>query len=113
MKIHKCNVILIKIWFIKTFSLNIDVINGVVQEPQKMYFDCIYTIPKGLTTIRYFDLWMNQFAHKTFYFLYKGDLFGASNISTEKQFWDYTSCYSQNFLLNDCVMQMDGLNITL
>lgn len=85
--------------------------------PQPMIFDCKYVVPQGLTTVRYFDLWMNQFAHKTFYLLYEGNLFGTQQFKTLS---DYNNFMMWNCgggvifaLINGCKATINGMTINL
>lgn len=103
----------------KTFSLNIDTINGVVQEfPQLMYFRCDQITPVGMTIVRYFNTYtMCQYAHKTFYLLYKSELFGTQQFKT---FEDYNNfrfwhcCDTEIILLvNGCNLTINGMNLNL
>jgi len=120
LKILKYRLILSNKWkfVIKTFSLYIDTINGVVQEqPQQMFFYCKEVVPQGLTIVRYFDLWMNQHAHKTFYLFYNGNQFGTQQFKTFDDYnkWILWNCCSGQIfgLVNGCFALINGNRLNL
>lgn len=95
----------------KYFQLSINVINGEVKEfPKTFNFSCSDVTPIGNTIIRYFTDDMCQVAHRTFYIMYKGELFGTNQFSTVEQFWNYTNCYPAIvYALSDgCEFRING-----
>lgn len=73
-------------------------------------------VPVGPTIVRYFDLRMNQYAHKTFYILYGQDLFGTSQFSTLAQFQAFlNNLFPQPImlLLNGCNMIINGKQVNI
>lgn len=97
----------------KTVPIQINVINGVVQEcAVKMYFKSNEIVPIGQTIIRYFDIWMNQYAHKTFYISQQQDLFGTNQFQSFDDFWNYI-LPPTDLLIGDCNLQLFGMDFIL
>lgn len=98
----------------KSFPLDVNVINGEVQEfSKRFYFNCDQVKPIGETIIRYFNEDMCSVAMKTFYIEYNQNLFGTNAFTTKQQFWDYTNCYPHTVLvlINGCNMKINGRKV--
>ena len=81
-----------------------------------MYFDCSKISAQGMTIVRYFDLWMNQFAHKTFYLFYEGNQFGTQQFKTLDDYNNFLkwNCSGTLFgLVNGCFALVNGNRINL
>jgi len=82
-----------------------------------MFFVCAEVIPQGLTIVRYFDIWMNQHAYKTFYLFYNGNLFGTPQFKTMSDFdnWMLWHCCDTEVLalVNGCYATINGFKINL
>ena len=101
----------------KSFSLDIEVINGQVQEfPTKMFFRCDLVHPVGETLVRYFDDEMCSVVKKTFYLRVGQDLFGTNQFKTVKEFRQFQStvCCGEGVIvfIDGCSALIDGEGIT-
>lgn len=81
-----------------------------------MFFKCTEVIPQGETIIRYFDLWMNQYAYKTFYIYYNGSQYGTQQFKTLSDYNTFLmwKCSGEIFpLINGCKATINGMTINL
>lgn len=99
----------------KSFKFTADTIDGKIQQfPQQFYLHCDKVKPIGESIVREYNGNECIVAMKVFLILYNGQLLGNKCHRSFEGFMNFlrSKCYTDYMLVNDCILTMNGCDVT-